>query len=249
MVLCVYQILHLKDTSAASNDESTTMLELSDGWYRIRAELDLPLRRAVEQRRIRVGHKLGIAASMLNSLDDGSPVLDALGTSDIRLCANSTAFVHWATRLGFQRNPFVSSLGRLMAEGGTVAAMEIVLSRVYPLGFVETRADARNTSVTGTEHGEADEEEQKALWNAQRMAAREHLSRSVGRLQRIAAFLEKHVMPCEPLDGALLKGAWHAEACMSSPQMCQTCSSHSSAWETPPPPSHTTSSSPGCRCA
>lgn len=207
MVLCVHQVLRFEDPESAA-DGATVMLELSDGWYRIRAELDAPLRRAVAARRIRRGHKLGIAGARLNSLDDGTPVLDALNTSDLRLSANSTALARWDARMGFQRTPFVSSLRRVMSDGGSIAAMDICLDRIYPIGFVEGRPDARGNPVpTGPEHGVEEEEERRATWNRRRLAAREQLAQSAARLERVIAVLEAHVLPCEPLDTNMTKGA------------------------------------------
>lgn len=59
MVLCVHQILRFDDTG----ESASLVLQLTDGWYKIRAELDAPLRRAVERRKICIGHKLAIACA------------------------------------------------------------------------------------------------------------------------------------------------------------------------------------------
>lgn len=65
MVLCVHQILRFDDTS---EEGASLVLQLTDGWYKVRAELDAPLRRAVERRKIRVGHKLAIACAKVRRL-------------------------------------------------------------------------------------------------------------------------------------------------------------------------------------
>ena len=57
MVLCVHQILRYDD---ADDESASVVLQLTDGWYKIRAEVDAPMRRALERGRLRVGQKLGI---------------------------------------------------------------------------------------------------------------------------------------------------------------------------------------------
>ena len=65
MVLCVHQILRFDD---AGEESASLVLQLTDGWYKIRAELDAPLRRAVERRKIRIGHKLAIACAKVRMM-------------------------------------------------------------------------------------------------------------------------------------------------------------------------------------
>lgn len=65
MVLCVHQILRFDD---AGEESASLVLQLTDGWYKIRAELDAPLRRAVERRKIHIGHKLAIACAKVRMM-------------------------------------------------------------------------------------------------------------------------------------------------------------------------------------
>ena len=57
MVLCVSNILWPEGTSADDTDASPE-LEVTDGWYKMRAQLDLCLVNTVKKGRIRIGAKL-----------------------------------------------------------------------------------------------------------------------------------------------------------------------------------------------
>lgn len=76
MVLCVHQILRFDDTS---EEGASLVLQLTDGWYKVRAELDAPLRRAVERRKIRLGHKLAIACAKVRIYDLRSTAVSERG--------------------------------------------------------------------------------------------------------------------------------------------------------------------------
>lgn len=41
-------------------------LEVTDGWYRLRAKIDLPMARAVQKGFIRVGRKIGVAGARVS---------------------------------------------------------------------------------------------------------------------------------------------------------------------------------------
>jgi len=65
MVLCVSNILW--SPSGITEDglpiEPHPDLEITDGWYRLRAQVDLPLARAVRRGILRVGGKIGVAGA------------------------------------------------------------------------------------------------------------------------------------------------------------------------------------------
>ena len=65
MVLCVSDILWSGGgvTDDGLKIEPYPELELTDGWYRLRAQVDLPMARAARRNAIRVGRKLGFAGA------------------------------------------------------------------------------------------------------------------------------------------------------------------------------------------
>jgi breast cancer 2 susceptibility protein len=64
LVLCISNITWSEESEESSQPIfSRPELELTDGWYRLRAEIDAPLARAVRQGIIRVGRKLGIVGA------------------------------------------------------------------------------------------------------------------------------------------------------------------------------------------
>jgi breast cancer 2 susceptibility protein len=65
MVLCVFEISWPDGTRA---DNVAPELVLTDGWYKIRAQTDVALARAVKKCKIRVGSKLEIIGAKVSSL-------------------------------------------------------------------------------------------------------------------------------------------------------------------------------------
>jgi breast cancer 2 susceptibility protein len=65
MVLCVSAILHSKEAQDEEGKAVMTRayLELTDGWYRIMAEVDESLGRAITKGKITVGRKLAISGA------------------------------------------------------------------------------------------------------------------------------------------------------------------------------------------
>jgi breast cancer 2 susceptibility protein len=70
MVLCVSNVTW----SSAGEDEdgfpaaSHPELEVTDGWYRLRARVDQPLARAIRKGHIKVGRKIAVAGAKVTGL-------------------------------------------------------------------------------------------------------------------------------------------------------------------------------------
>lgn len=92
LVLCVSQILWGASSTAsdtlAPGEEALlqiTGLELTDGWYRIKSNIDAGLKRACERGKIVLGAKLAVVGAKLEGGGkDGMDVLEALGRSSVR---------------------------------------------------------------------------------------------------------------------------------------------------------------------
>lgn len=61
MVLCVSKVIWTEgQRNSGGTAESVPELEITDGWYKLRAEVDAPLVRAIRRGVIRVGRKIGV---------------------------------------------------------------------------------------------------------------------------------------------------------------------------------------------
>jgi breast cancer 2 susceptibility protein len=58
------------------------------------------------------------------------------------ITGNSTSLARWHTRLGYHSAPFVAGLSSLSSDGGSIALMDIVIERVYPLAFTNASKGA-----------------------------------------------------------------------------------------------------------
>lgn len=57
-------------------------------------------------------------------------ILEAYNSTKLVISGNSSHLVPWHTKLGFQRGPCVSTLHSLTADGGVVAAMDLMILKV-----------------------------------------------------------------------------------------------------------------------
>jgi breast cancer 2 susceptibility protein len=111
-------------------------LELSDGWYKILAEIDDCLARATSTGKIRVGRKLAISGAKLDSGSEGADVLEAFDKSRLIISGNSTSMARWHSKLGVQPTPFVAGLPSLTNDGGLIVLMDVVIEKLYPIAYI-----------------------------------------------------------------------------------------------------------------
>ncbi|WWD20290.1 hypothetical protein CI109_104766 [Kwoniella shandongensis] len=154
MVLIVWAIHHTVDDEKG---QTRTYLELSDGWYRIRAQIDECLSRAIAKGKIKVGRKLALTGAKVGGLSapeltvqlesgaDGADVLEAFNSSHLMITGNSTALARWDRKLGLQAEPFIASLSSLSVDGGTVTLMDIVVDNIFPLMFTNGDRSVRES--------------------------------------------------------------------------------------------------------
>lgn len=185
MVLLVAKILEeeteVQDRSGQVVVRKETILELSDGWYRVQAQVDGVLAQACQRGRLRVGHKLAVMGATLDAQGEGNEVLAAYHLSTLVLSGNSTSLASWDARLGFAPQPFFASLRSLTPEGGVVSLMDVVITKVFPLAYVDAE---RTTDRSAAPRGEQEEAEQLEAWKQRREDAMAQLELQLESEQR-----------------------------------------------------------------
>ncbi|KAH9980761.1 hypothetical protein BJV74DRAFT_897318 [Russula compacta] len=114
-------------------------LELTDGWYRLRAQADEVLARAARRSVIRVGRKIAVCGASLPRNTEPCEVLEAYDKVELIVKGNGTHLAPWHAKLGFQPRPPMATLHTLSPEGGPVPCLQLV---VYPIAFIEFSKDA-----------------------------------------------------------------------------------------------------------
>lgn len=155
MVLCISNIFWSESgvTSDGLAIAACPELEVTDGWYKLRATVDPPLARAIERGAIRVGRKIAVAGAKvpLSSLhifrfreltqtilsiklstgkSEPCEVLDAYETVQLSLSGNSAHIAPWHAKLGFTNGPCVSTLHSLTPDGGPVQMLDLIVTKV-----------------------------------------------------------------------------------------------------------------------
>ncbi|KAM4627618.1 breast cancer type 2 susceptibility protein [Polymixia lowei] len=119
------------------------MVWLTDGWYAIKAQLDVPLTAMLYKSRLAVGGKLIVHGAELVGSQDACSPLEAPESLMLKICANSTRPARWDTKLGFHRDPrpFLLPISSLYTNGGPVGCVDIVILRSYPTQWMEKKPD------------------------------------------------------------------------------------------------------------
>ncbi|KAK7695063.1 hypothetical protein QCA50_002252 [Cerrena zonata] len=161
MVLVVTNILR--------PDDDIPELEISDGWYRLRAQIDEPLARAIKKGAIKIGRKIAVTGCRLEmSGKEPADILDAYDTVMLKISGNSSHLAPWHAKLGFQASPFISSLRSIGPDGGMVAVIDVVVEKVYPIAFMETIEDEEGNRQMEGPRNEEDELAEFEKWKARR---------------------------------------------------------------------------------
>ncbi|WVQ79198.1 hypothetical protein IAT38_001294 [Cryptococcus sp. DSM 104549] len=166
-------------------------LELTDGWYRIKAQIDECLSRAVVKGRIAVGRKIGVAGAKLESGSDGAEALDALQTSHLIISGNSTSLVRWHARLGLQPHPFIASLSSLSVDGGIVTLMDVVIDKIFPLAYTNGDRNAKEGPW-----GEEEEQTRQDAWKeknqSERIRLEDQMRRDMEKMEDLGNLLAQY---------------------------------------------------------
>ncbi|XP_051498421.1 breast cancer type 2 susceptibility protein isoform X2 [Apus apus] len=176
LVLCVSKVISLNtDVSPSSSNNNVggkkeaAIIEVTDGWYGIRALLDPPLKAFLCRRRLTVGQKIIVHGAELVGSPNGCTPLEAPDSLMLKISANSTRRARWNAKLGFHRDPrpFPLPLSSLYSEGGAVGCIDVVIQRTYPIQWMEkTSAGSyvfRNSRAEEREAAKHAEDQQKKL--------------------------------------------------------------------------------------
>ncbi|KIY73494.1 hypothetical protein CYLTODRAFT_416868 [Cylindrobasidium torrendii FP15055 ss-10] len=148
MVLCVSEInwSPLTRGEDGSVSEPAVELQVTDGWYKIRAQVDDPLTRAITKGTLRVGRKIAVVNAKLDSeRKDGQEILKAEKSAKLVLCGNATHLAPWHAKLGFMKEYPIITMNSLTGDGGVVPSMDVVVQKVHPMGYCEFNTDGSRT--------------------------------------------------------------------------------------------------------
>lgn len=148
--------------SEKTNDESTSnanclWVELTDGWYPVKVQLDEFLSKALMCGKIYEGQKLRICGAQRCGSESGQDPLENPDSVWFKIFVNGTRRAEWDAKLGFQKSKaFTVSLFSLKDMGGPIPSVEVCVLRAYPPIYSE-RIDSDNDEkkrITRTEREE-----------------------------------------------------------------------------------------------
>ncbi|KAG9314109.1 hypothetical protein JVU11DRAFT_4892 [Chiua virens] len=175
MILCISDIILPPNGSGEDFPRVSILpeLEVTDGWYRLRARIDAPLARGIKKGKIKIGRKIAVVGAKLSAeRKEGCEILEAYASNVLLLTGNSTHMAPWHAKLGFQLGPFIATLNSLTADGGNVAAMMFKVIKAHPVAYIEFTED---TDGKKQRQGPHDVKEELKL-SAQRKTKRESVA-------------------------------------------------------------------------
>ncbi|XP_004435415.1 PREDICTED: breast cancer type 2 susceptibility protein [Ceratotherium simum simum] len=191
LVLCVSEIISLStDISETSSSKTRSVdtkkapiIELTDGWYAIKAQLDAPLLALLNSGRLTVGQKIIIHGAELVGSPDACTPFEAPESLMLKISANSTRPACWYAKLGFCPNPrpFSLPLSSLFSDGGNVGCVDVIIQRAYPIQWMEKTSSGlyifrneREEEKEATKYAEAQQKKLEALFTKIQAEFEEH---------------------------------------------------------------------------
>lgn len=123
-------------------------LELTDGWYTLRTSIDASLADAVDRGKIQTDNKLVTSYAELVGCTGFDP-LELPANVRLKIHANSTRRTSWDEKLGFCRNPqpIRIHLDSVLATGGIIGKLQLVVTHVYEVIYVDSSEDKKGEKV------------------------------------------------------------------------------------------------------
>ncbi|XP_021122166.1 breast cancer type 2 susceptibility protein isoform X2 [Heterocephalus glaber] len=181
LVLCVSDIVSSNTNTSETSSNKTSgadtkkvaAIELTDGWYAVKAQLDPPLLAFLKNGRLGVGQKIIIHGAELVGSPDACTPLEAPDSLMLKVSANSTRPACWYTKLGFfpDPRPFPLPLSSLFSDGGNVGCADVVVQRIYPIQWMEKTSSGlyifrneREEEKEAAKHAEAQQKKLEVLF-------------------------------------------------------------------------------------
>ncbi|CAA2969893.1 BREAST CANCER SUSCEPTIBILITY 2 homolog B-like isoform X1 [Olea europaea subsp. europaea] len=146
MVLCISSVGENGDPKfgpqsvLSEGDDNATVakIELTDGWYSVKALLDELLSKKLAAGKLFLGQKLRIWGAKLCGWVGPISPLEVSQTTSILLHINGTYRCHWAERLGFCKSASVPLAFKcIKGTGGAVPSTLVGVERIYPILYRE----------------------------------------------------------------------------------------------------------------
>ncbi|XP_054557883.1 breast cancer type 2 susceptibility protein isoform X2 [Talpa occidentalis] len=191
LVLCISEIISSSTNISVPSCSKTSIvdtkkgniIELTDGWYAIKAQLDPPLLALLNNGRLTVGQKIIIHGAELVGSPDACSPLEAPETVMLKISANSTRPACWYAKLGFSPDPrpFPLPLSSLFSDGGNVGCVDVIIQRAYPIQWLEKTScglyilrNEREEEKEATKYAEAQQMKLEALFTKIQAEFEEH---------------------------------------------------------------------------
>jgi breast cancer 2 susceptibility protein len=93
--------------------------------------------------------------------------MEAQERSLLVISANSSCIAPWDAKLGFTNKTFIATLRSLSPEGGPAALIDVVVLKIYPIGFREIGEENRDKAPWN----EAEEQARQIAWEVSNQLA------------------------------------------------------------------------------
>ncbi|XP_071990489.1 breast cancer type 2 susceptibility protein isoform X2 [Engystomops pustulosus] len=232
LVLCISKVLTLGHSENSDTKQTSAMIEVTDGWYGIKALLDPALSSLLRKGRLFPGQKIMVHGAELVGSDDACTPLEAPESLMLKIAGNSTRPARWFVKLGYfpDPRPFCLRLSSLLADGGIAGCVDVLIQRIYPMQWMEKMGNG--TYMFRNERAEEKEAERHAARQQRSLEALfakiqddyEKQQVAVKRRPRRQSLSEQQILALQ--DGAELYDALqnepdpsYLESCLSSDQL------------------------------